>query len=77
MPNNAIYHAETTVLIRGARENGGTLAGKTLEVFSDRPMCNNCPEILPLVGLELGNPMVTFVGPSGGRNTMQNGAWNK
>ena len=59
MPNNALYHAETTVLLRAARENGGTLIGKTLEVFGDTAMCNNCQRILPYVGLELGDPIVT------------------
>lgn len=75
MPNNALFHAETTVLLRAARENGGSLAGLTLEVFADRPMCNNCDQILPYVGLELGNPTVTFIGPTGSRKTMRNGGW--
>jgi hypothetical protein len=75
MPNNAFYHAETTVLLRAARANGGTLAGKTLRVFGDTPMCNNCPSILPFVGLELGNPTVTFVNPGGRRRTMRDGVW--
>ena len=41
MPNNALFHAEVTVLLRAARDNGGTLAGKTFEVFVDRIMCEN------------------------------------
>jgi len=75
MPNNALYHAETTVLLRAARTNGGTLAGQTLEVFGDNPLCNNCKSVLPYVGLELGNPTVTFVDPKGEKDIMQNGAW--
>jgi hypothetical protein len=75
MPNVALYHAETTILLRAARENGGTLAGRTLEVFVDNPMCNSCDRILPLVGLELGDPTATFVGPKGVRKTMRNGSW--
>src|SRR4030081_3844121 len=40
MPNNAVFHAEATVLLRAARENGGTLAGLTLDVVSDGRLCN-------------------------------------
>jgi hypothetical protein len=75
MPNNALYHAETTVLLRAARANGGTLAGQTLEVFGDREVCGNCNDVLPYVGLELGNPTVTFIGPKGERDTIRNGSW--
>jgi len=63
MPNNALFHAETTVLLRAARENGGSLAGRRLEVFSDGKMCNNCEAVLPKAGMELGNPVVTFCRP--------------
>ena len=28
-------------------ENGGTLAGRMLEIYSDREMCNNCEVVLP------------------------------
>ncbi len=75
MPNNALFHAETTVLLRAARETGGSLAGRTLEVFSDRKMCNSCEIILPKVGMELGNPTVTFTGPKGPPKTMRDGRW--
>lgn len=74
LPNNAVTHAETTVLLRAAHQNGGTLAGRTLDVFGDARMCNNCETILPYVGLELGNPTVTFSGPHG-RYTMKDGVW--
>jgi len=77
MPNNALFHAETTVLLRAARENGGSLAGRTLEVFADGKMCNNCELVLPKVGLELGNPTVTFIGPDGAARTMRDGMWVK
>jgi hypothetical protein len=73
MPLNAFYHAETNVLLRAARQHGGSLAGRTLEVFGDAKLCNNCQEILPYVGLELGNPTVTFVEPDGARWTMRGG----
>jgi hypothetical protein len=39
-PNNALFHAETTVLLRAARHNRGTLSGQTLTVAVDARMCN-------------------------------------
>jgi hypothetical protein len=74
-PNDAVFHAETTILLRAARENGGTLANQTLEVHADRPICFSCETVLPYVGLELGNPVVTLVGPTGRTRTMKNGEW--
>src|SRR5262245_59489649 len=74
MPNDALFHAETTVLLRAARQNDGTLAGQTLTVFSDSKLCNRCEDVLPYVGLELGNPTVTFIGPD--RSIMmRDGTW--
>jgi hypothetical protein len=58
-----------------SRQSGGTLAGRALTVFVDAPMCNNCQHVLPYVGLELGNPTVTCVGPRGSTRTMYDGAW--
>jgi hypothetical protein len=75
MPNNALFHAETTVLLRAARENGGTLAGRTMEVYVDDIVCNNCELVLPKVGLELGNPTVTFIDRTGRTLTMRDGRW--
>jgi hypothetical protein len=75
MPNDALFHAETTVLLRAAREKGGTLPGRTLTVHVDDHLCNNCEAVLPYVGLELGNPTVTFVDPNGSTKTMRDGAW--
>lgn len=74
-PKNALYHAETNILLRLARDNAGTLAGRKLEIFTDTPLCGNCRSVLPYVGKELGNPTVTFVGPNGRRDTMRDGAW--
>jgi hypothetical protein len=62
-PNNALFHAETNVLLRAAEANGGTLAGKSLDIYVDRRLCPNCERVVPLVGLELGNPTLTFVDP--------------
>ena len=74
-PNDALFHAETTVLLRAAREKGGTLADRALTVHVDDHLCNNCEAVLPYVGLELGNPTVTFVDPNGSTKTMRDGAW--
>lgn len=76
-PNDAIYHAEANAMIRAARESGGSLAGKDITVFVDRQMCYSCERILPLIGERLGNPRVTFVGPSGIARTMHNGRWSE
>jgi hypothetical protein len=62
-PNNALFHAETNVLLRAAEANGGTLAGRSLDIYVDRKLCRNCEEMIPLVGTELGNPTLTYVDP--------------
>jgi len=41
----------------------------------DREMCRSCVRLLPLIGLELGNPTVTFTSPSGRVRTMRDGSW--
>jgi hypothetical protein len=78
MPNNVLFHAEATVLLRAARESGGTLAGKILEVVVDNNMCSRCTdtEVLPKLGLELGNPTVTYIDKLKRIKTMKNGRWN-
>jgi hypothetical protein len=35
-PNNALFHAESNILLRAAKENGGSLEGRDLEVYVDR-----------------------------------------
>lgn len=75
MPSDALFHAETTVLLRAARQSGGLLTGRTLTVFGDTVFCNNCRDLLPYIGLELGNPTVTFVDPNGSSRTMRDGSW--
>ena len=74
-PNAAVFHAEATVLLRAAAQNGGTLAGQTLTVFVEGSMCPSCPLVLPKIGLELGNPTVTFVPEVGRPRTMKDGDW--
>jgi hypothetical protein len=58
-----------------AEANGGTLAGRTIEVQIDRAMCPfSCPTLLPKLGLELGNPTVIFKDiKTGSFRVMQNG----
>ncbi len=75
MPHNAFFHAEVNWLLRATAANGGALAGKTLDVFISRPMCHSCEKILPYVGLELGNPTVSFTDSNGLRRTMRDGEW--
>jgi hypothetical protein len=65
MPNNALYHAEATTLLRAAQANGGTLAGRTFEIHMDRPLCDSCRTLLPLMGAELGNPLLRSSAPLG------------
>jgi hypothetical protein len=74
-PNEAVFHAETTILMRAAWANGGSLSGRSLEIYSDRLLCPSCDKILPHIGLEVGDPTVTFIQPNGRRKTMRNGAW--
>lgn len=75
MPDNAVFHAEATVLLRAAVANGGALAGKSLDVRLTRPLCHSCEKVLPLAGLELGNPTVTFTDNNGVARTIRDGAW--
>lgn len=75
-PNDVVFHGETTALLRAKEKNGGTLAGQNLTVFVDWALCDSCLEVLPKIGLELGNPTVTFVPGIGEPRTMRNGDWD-
>jgi hypothetical protein len=76
VPNDSLFHAESTVLIRAAKDNNGTLEGRTIEVHTDRNVCvTSCVRVLPKLGLELGNPRVTFIQPDGTTRTMRDGQW--
>jgi hypothetical protein len=77
MPNDALFHAEATTLLRAAAANGGTLRGRTIEIRVDREMCDRCEVVLPIIGLELGNPTITMVDPMGPRGTIRDGALTK
>src|SRR5262249_19153529 len=76
MPNNALFHAEATALLRAARENGGKLTNRNLVVAVDKDMCPNCEEVLPLLTPELGSPQVSFVDRLGRiLGTIKDGKW--
>jgi hypothetical protein len=72
-PYDAVYHAETTLLLRLADQNGGSLAGRKLVIHTDGKMCPSCRELLPYIGLDLGNPTVTFIDQRGQRLIMRDG----
>jgi hypothetical protein len=73
MPNNALFHAETNALLRAA--NGGSLAGRTINITVDRELCGSCDTLLPLVGLQLGNPTVRIVDGTGAGWVARDGNW--
>ncbi len=75
-PNDALFHAETNILLRAAQQNGGTLSGRSLDIYVDRPMCSSCSTVLPKVGLELGNPTVRFFDPDGRMSTISDGLFS-
>jgi hypothetical protein len=76
-PLDALFHAETNLLLRAARENGGTLAGRTLDVFVDGKTCSGCRRVLGHVAQELGNPTVTFIDARTGHviGVVRQGRW--
>ena len=74
-PNDAIYHAEANVLLRMARALGGSLRGQKITIHVDRDFCQSCDKVFPKIALELGDPEVTIVDPSGIYGTTQGGAW--
>ncbi len=49
-PNDALFHAEANALIRAANMNGGSLAGRSIEMRVDRELCFRCERVLPLIG---------------------------
>lgn len=76
-PNDSLFHAEATVLLRAAEAMGGTLEGRAIEVHVDRALCSNCDMVLPYLGVDLDNPTVTFVhSRDGSKRTMRNGKWD-
>ncbi len=76
MPLNALFHAETTSLLRAAADaKGGTLEGQEIEVHVDGEICNHCDTILPEVVKRIGNPTVRFTDTNGYHGTVRKGEW--
>jgi hypothetical protein len=75
MPNNGLYHAEANALMRAAEPTGGSLAGRTIDLTGDRRLCGSCEQVLPLVGLQLGNPTVRIIDGTGAVWIMRDGGW--
>lgn len=73
MPNNAVFHAEATVLLRAARVHGGTLSGRSIEIDVDRTLCGSCKAVLPLIAREVGNPTVKIRDATGKSYLIKNG----
>jgi hypothetical protein len=74
-PNDALYHAESTILLRMKEAFGGTLAGRTFRVTVDREMCSSCVEVLPRLGVHLGDPRVSYYDNVGLQGIMQHSRW--
>jgi hypothetical protein len=75
-PNDSLFHAESTILLRAARDNGGSLANRSIEIYVDQPVCDSCGKTLTKLGMELGDPYVVYVERDTGlRNEMWNGKW--
>lgn len=45
-PNDALFHAKSTVLIRAAAKGDVTLSGRSIEVHVDRDVCGSCFKVL-------------------------------
>ena len=76
MPNDALFHAESTILLRAAKDNGGSLANRSIEIYVDQNVCDSCGKVLTKLGVELGDPYVVFIERDTGlRNEMWNGKW--
>jgi hypothetical protein len=76
MPNDALFHAEATILLRASGNHGGSLENQSMEILVDREICRSCGTVLPKLGLELGNPYVVFIERGTGvRSEMWNGNW--
>ena len=63
--------------MRWARKLGTSLEGKKIEIAIDRRLCRSCDQVLPRIGLELGDPEVTVIYPNGVHRTMRGGRWQE
>ena len=60
---DALCHAEFTVLFRLARVLGGSLRGQKIDMLVERALSSHCKYLLPIVALEMGNPEIILNGP--------------
>lgn len=74
-PNDALFHAEANALLRAAEPFGGSLAGRTIEMRVDRPLCPSCDAVLPYLGAQIGNPTVRIIDGAGDIWIMRDGIW--
>lgn len=74
-PNDALFHAEANALLRAAEPYGGSLAGRTIEMRVDRPLCPSCDAALPYLGTQIGNPTVRIIDGAGDIWIMRDGMW--
>jgi hypothetical protein len=75
-PNDSLFHAESTILLRAAKDNGGSLADRSIEIHMDREVCDSCGKVLQKLGLELGDPYVVYVERDTGiKSIMWHGQW--
>jgi len=76
VPNDGLFHAETTILLRAASDHGWSLSNRSIEITVDREVCYSCGEVLPRIGMEIGNPYVRFIERTTGYTSeMWNGRW--
>lgn len=74
MPNNALFHAEANALLR-AEAGGQYLSGRIIDMQVDRRLCRSCEDVLPLLGLQVGNPTVRITDGTGAIWVMRDGRW--
>lgn len=74
MPNNALFHAEANALLR-AEAGGQYLSGRIIDMQVDRRLCRSCEDVLPLLGLQVGNPTVRITDGTGALWVMRDGRW--
>ena len=72
---NSLYHAESTILFRMSEAFGGTLSGRSLRVTVDREICGACDQVLPRLGMHLGNPSVSFYDRLGFKGIIRDRDW--
>jgi hypothetical protein len=61
MPNDSMFHAEVTSLLRLYRATNGILRGRTIRLKVDRRVCDSCEKVLPILRHELGDPKIILV----------------